>query len=364
MFGDAVGEDGPAVGGGDGEVEDGLEVGLVEGGEDALDVIHEDLRVRVRLAVGGVGEAVHAFAGVRVGHGGLDAQFVGAGGEAGEGEPVVVECGGVQGVSVEGDGSQVGGPDLDEGVSARAGGEADDGGGVEGVGSAGEIEVDRVPLDVDELGSGLRFVARQYGHGDMLPDGRGTGQRPPAAPGGGAVGPVSGGGCPRDAGLVGDLFVVADHFADDEVEELLGEGGVEFGALGELAQAGDLVGFAGGVGRGQGVFGLEVADLLGAFEAFGEHVDDGGVDVVDAVAQAGEFGADGGVHGVAGVAVGHGRKPYVARGRSAVVPGERSIGGSSGSGTVFDQPPGTVRPCCSRKRTGAVPTRRVNRREK
>lgn len=119
---------------------------------------------------------MHAFAGVRVGHGGFDAQFVGAGGEAGEGEPVVVECGGVQGVSVEGDGSQGGGPDLDEGVSGRAGGETDDGGGVEGVGSAGEIEVDRVPLDVDELSSGLRFVARQYGHGDMLPHASGGGQ--------------------------------------------------------------------------------------------------------------------------------------------------------------------------------------------
>jgi hypothetical protein len=26
-------------------------------------------------------------------------------------------------------------------------------------------------VDFEELGSGLRFVARQYGHGAMLPDG-------------------------------------------------------------------------------------------------------------------------------------------------------------------------------------------------
>ena len=49
-------------------VEDGLEVGLVEGGEDALDVVHEQLGVDVGLAVGGVGEAVHALAGAGVAH--------------------------------------------------------------------------------------------------------------------------------------------------------------------------------------------------------------------------------------------------------------------------------------------------------
>src|SRR4051812_43772248 len=97
--------------------------------------------------------------------------------------------------------------------------------------------------------------------------------------------------------VLGDLLVVADDLGNDEVEELLGEGGVEFGVLGELAQPFDLAGFARGVGRGQRVLGLEVADLLGAFEAFGEHMDDGGVDVVDAVAEAVELGADGRVDG-------------------------------------------------------------------
>ncbi len=47
-------------GGGDGDVVGRLEVGLVEGGEDALDVVEEELGVDVGLAVGGVGEAVHA----------------------------------------------------------------------------------------------------------------------------------------------------------------------------------------------------------------------------------------------------------------------------------------------------------------
>lgn len=167
VFGDAVGEDGPVFGGCDGEVEDGFEVGLVEGGEDALYVVHEELGVDVGLAVGGVGEAVHAFAGAGVAHARVDAQFVFAGVEVFQGEPVLVQGFRVEGVSVEGDGAQCGGLDLDEGVRVvlvRADGEPDDGAGVEGVVPGGQIEVDRVAVDVDEPGTGLRFVARQYGH--------------------------------------------------------------------------------------------------------------------------------------------------------------------------------------------------------
>lgn len=119
LGGDAVAEDGPVRGCGDGDREHGLEVGLVEGGEDALDIVEEQLGVDVTLAVGGVGEAVHAFAGAGVAHGGLHAQFVGAGGEAGEREPVVFEGGRVEGVAVEGDGVQLGGFELDEGVAMR-----------------------------------------------------------------------------------------------------------------------------------------------------------------------------------------------------------------------------------------------------
>lgn len=127
MGGDAVGEDRPVLGGGDGELEDRLEVGLVEGGEDALHVLHEELRVDVRLAVGGVGEAVHAFAGAGVAHGGVDAQLVLALGQSGQGEPVGVERLRVEVLSVEGDGAQGGGLELDEGVSGRAGREPDHG---------------------------------------------------------------------------------------------------------------------------------------------------------------------------------------------------------------------------------------------
>lgn len=97
-LGDAVGEDGPVGGGGDGELEDGLEVGLVEGREDALDVVHEHLGVDVRLAVRGVGEAVEAFAGAGVAHAGGDAQLVGAFAEAGEGRRLSARASGSRGL--------------------------------------------------------------------------------------------------------------------------------------------------------------------------------------------------------------------------------------------------------------------------
>lgn len=163
--GDAVGEDGPVCGGGDGELEDGLEVGLVEGREDALDVVEEHLGVDVRLPVRGVGEAVQAFAGAGVAHAGGDAELVGALGEAGEGEAAVGEGGRVQGVSVEGGGAQFVRFQLDEGVAGGAGGEPDDGLGLEGLVAGGEVEGDLVVPDVEEPGSDLRFVARQCGHG-------------------------------------------------------------------------------------------------------------------------------------------------------------------------------------------------------
>ena len=54
-------------------------IGLVEGGEDALDVFHEHLRVEVRLAVGGVGGTVQPLAVAGVGHRRLDDEGVGLG---------------------------------------------------------------------------------------------------------------------------------------------------------------------------------------------------------------------------------------------------------------------------------------------
>lgn len=108
---------------------------------------------------------MQALAGAGVVHAGVDAELVGAFGEAGEREAAVGEGGRVQGVSVELGGVQFVRFQLDEGVSGGAGGEPDDGAGPEGLVTGREVEGDLVVLDVEELGSELRFVARQCGHG-------------------------------------------------------------------------------------------------------------------------------------------------------------------------------------------------------
>ena len=64
---------------GDGDVEGGLEVGLVEAGEHPLGVGGLELRVQVHLVVDRVDEAVQALTGVRVEAVGLDDQLVALG---------------------------------------------------------------------------------------------------------------------------------------------------------------------------------------------------------------------------------------------------------------------------------------------
>ena len=89
----------------------------------------------------------------------------------------------------------------------------------------------------------------------------------------------------------GDGLVMADHFADDEVEELFREIGIELRVVGKAAQPGDLRLLTRRVGRRQAVGGLEHAHRLGAAEALGQHVDERGVDVVDRSAIAGRAGS-------------------------------------------------------------------------
>ncbi len=83
---------------------------------------------------------------------------------------------------------------------------------------------------------------------------------------------------------------MADHFLDDEAQELLGELGIELGICRQLPQPGDLPLLAARIGGGQAVLGLVGADRLGDAEALGEDVDQRGVDIVDAGAEAGEDG--------------------------------------------------------------------------
>ena len=94
--------------------------------------------------------------------------------------------------------------------------------------------------------------------------------------------------------FLADRLVMADNFRNDKIEEFLREVGIELGGLREASQARDLRRLARRIGGSETVRRLVTADRLGAFEALGQHVDERGVDIVDAVAQAQQFGM---VHG-------------------------------------------------------------------
>src|SRR5690606_25067697 len=95
---------------------------------------------------------------------------------------------------------------------------------------------------------------------------------------------------PRQPGLtpealaLGRPLVVADHFLDHEADELLAELGIELGVDRQRAQALDLARLASGIARFEPGLRLVLADRLGDAESLGEHVDQRGIDVVDALA--------------------------------------------------------------------------------
>src|SRR5699024_3709665 len=86
--------------------------------------------------------------------------------------------------------------------------------------------------------------------------------------------------------LVADPLVMADRLGDDEPQERLGEGRVEAGLVRQLAEMGDLLLLARGIGGRQPVLGLQQTHPLRVGEALGEQVHEGGIDVVDAAALA------------------------------------------------------------------------------
>src|SRR5450756_2847223 len=76
---------------------------------------------------------------------------------------------------------------------------------------------------------------------------------------------------PSAAGLLGDALVVTYNLGDDELEELLGELGIESRFDGELAEALDLLLLAGRVGRRQPLGSLELAHSAGDPETLSEN---------------------------------------------------------------------------------------------
>ena len=93
----------------------------------------------------------------------------------------------------------------------------------------------------------------------------------------------------RNSSLLGaGLLVVADNLVDDEAQEFFAELGIELGLLGQRPQAGDLPFLSRRIGGGQGIPRLVTPDRLGDPEALGQHVNQGRVDIVDALAVSAE----------------------------------------------------------------------------
>jgi hypothetical protein len=84
--------------------------------------------------------------------------------------------------------------------------------------------------------------------------------------------------------------VVPNDFMNDKGQELLGKVWVKFADLREMPQTTELLGFSAGIARGQSVLSLQFADSVGTAEPLREHVDDRGIDIVDAVPQVAKFG--------------------------------------------------------------------------
>lgn len=89
----------------------------------------------------------------------------------------------------------------------------------------------------------------------------------------------------------GDGVVVTNDLANDEGEEFFREIGIEPGSLCEFAQTRDLRGFTVRIRCGKTGGSLEFAHGLRLTKALGEHVDQRGIDVVDALAVQFQLGA-------------------------------------------------------------------------
>ena len=80
------------------------------------------------------------------------------------------------------------------------------------------------------------------------------------------------------------FLVVSDDFLNDEIQESLGEIGVQIGLFRQVFQPGDLRFFARGIGRGEVVFRLELAHRLGVLEPLAQGIDEDRIQTVDAFA--------------------------------------------------------------------------------
>lgn len=85
------------------------------------------------------------------------------------------------------------------------------------------------------------------------------------------------------------LFVVADHFVDNEAQELLRKFGIKMRFFGQFTQPSDLLCLTVRVSRRQRHLGLIFAHCLRYAKTFRQHMDQRRIDIVDATAKNGEL---------------------------------------------------------------------------
>lgn len=88
---------------------------------------------------------------------------------------------------------------------------------------------------------------------------------------------------PFKLGLVRNLLMMADHLIDDEAQEFFGKYWIELRIFRELAKPRDLAFLPAWIGWWQGILCLETAYRLCDLEPLGQHIDQGRVDIVDAL---------------------------------------------------------------------------------
>ena len=78
-------------------------------------------------------------------------------------------------------------------------------------------------------------------------------------------------------------FMMPNDFTNDEGKKLFGKLRIKLSGRSKVTETGSLLRLPVGVGRRQVVLGLQNSNLLGAPEALRQHVNDGGVYIVDTV---------------------------------------------------------------------------------
>jgi hypothetical protein len=83
---------------------------------------------------------------------------------------------------------------------------------------------------------------------------------------------------------------MSNDFTSDKRQVLLGKVWFEFADCRETPQTADLLGFPGRIARGQSVPGLQFPDRVGTSEPLRQHMDDRGIDIINAIPEVSKIG--------------------------------------------------------------------------